>query len=141
MRSVAHLDADSGAKGTGTGVERFGEQSVRAVGHLRGVPAVYPSVGAGRGRADYLAGQAVRAAEEPELHAGGIGSGGVQGGGCARNRRPVGGDEDRRGRRCVLLTVMLTPALKALALALNASETRVYEPLGTVVVFQLYTHP
>ena len=56
-----------GAKGTGTGVERFGEQSVRAVGDRRGVPAVHPSVVGGSGRADHLAGVAVGAAKDPEL--------------------------------------------------------------------------
>ena len=36
---------------------------------------------------------------------------------------------------------MLTPELKALPPESKASETRMYEPLGTVVVFQLYSHP
>ena len=46
-----------------------------------------------------------------------------------------------RGGCDQLSTVMLTPALKALLPSLNASETRAYEALGTVVVFQLLTHP
>ena len=37
----------------------------------------------------------------------------------------------------VFSTVMLTGALKALVVELNASESKAYEPLGTVVVFQL----
>ncbi len=40
-----------------------------------------------------------------------------------------------------LLTEMLTPVLKLLPPALNASETRVYDALGTVIVSQLETHP
>ena len=39
------------------------------------------------------------------------------------------------------VTVMLTPGLKALPVELKASERSVYEPLGTVVVFQLKSHP
>ena len=36
---------------------------------------------------------------------------------------------------------MLTPELNALSAELKASDTKMYEPLGTVVVFQLHTHP
>ena len=36
---------------------------------------------------------------------------------------------------------MLTPELNALPPGPKASDTRVYEPLGTVVLFQLHTHP
>lgn len=39
------------------------------------------------------------------------------------------------------LTVRLTPELNALPLELKASDKRAYEPLGTVVVFQLHNHP
>ena len=39
------------------------------------------------------------------------------------------------------LTVILTPELKALPPELKASDNRAYEPLGTVVVFQLHNHP
>ena len=39
------------------------------------------------------------------------------------------------------LTVMLTPELNVLPAELKASDTRAYEPLGTVVVFQLHNHP
>ena len=40
-----------------------------------------------------------------------------------------------------LLTVMLTPELNALPPAPKASDTKMYEPLGTVVVFQPHNHP
>ena len=40
-----------------------------------------------------------------------------------------------------LFTVTLTPELNVLPPAPKASDTRAYEPLGTVVVFQLHTHP
>ena len=39
------------------------------------------------------------------------------------------------------LTVMLTPGLNAPPAELKASDTKTYEPLGTVVVFQLHNHP
>ena len=40
-----------------------------------------------------------------------------------------------------LWTVILTPELNALPPELKASDNRAYEPLGTVVVFQLHNHP
>jgi hypothetical protein len=40
-----------------------------------------------------------------------------------------------------LLTVIPTPELNALPPELKASDKRAYEPLGTVVVFQLHNHP
>ena len=41
-----------------------------------------------------------------------------------------------------LLTVMRTPELlNALPAELKASDNNVYEPSGTVVVFQAHTHP
>jgi hypothetical protein len=45
------------------------------------------------------------------------------------------------GRAGQFLTVMLTPELYALPAELKASDTKVYEPLGTVVVFQAHNHP
>jgi hypothetical protein len=54
---------------------------------------------------------------------------------------------DERRVRCVAVrcgqfwTVMLTPGLNALPDALLASDTRTYEPLGTVLVFQAHNHP
>ena len=41
----------------------------------------------------------------------------------------------------MLFTMMLTPELNALPPELKASDTNTYEPLGTVVVFQLHNHP
>ena len=40
-----------------------------------------------------------------------------------------------------LWTEMLTPGLNALPTEFKASDTKVYEPLGTVVVSQLSSHP
>jgi hypothetical protein len=53
----------------------------------------------------------------------------------------VGGAPLIAGRAGQFLTVMLTPELNALPVELKASDTKEYEPLGTVVVFQLHTHP
>src|ERR1700733_11210086 len=46
-----------------------------------------------------------------------------------------------RKRSGQLWMVMLTPELYALPTELKASDNKVYEPLGTVVVFQLSSHP
>ena len=40
-----------------------------------------------------------------------------------------------------LCTVMPTPGLHALAAELEASDTKTYEPLGTLALFQLHNHP
>ena len=40
-----------------------------------------------------------------------------------------------------LSTVILTPELNVVPPAPMASDNKVYEPLGTVAVFQLHTHP
>ena len=45
------------------------------------------------------------------------------------------------GRAGQFLTVILTPELAVLPTELEARDTKVYEPLGTVVVFQLHNHP
>ena len=42
---------------------------------------------------------------------------------------------------CQLLTVMLTPELSVVPAELEASADKMYEPLGTFVVFQLHTYP
>ena len=44
-------------------------------------------------------------------------------------------------RHVGLLTVTSTPELKPLPNELEASDTKMYEPLGTVVVFQAHNHP
>ena len=46
-----------------------------------------------------------------------------------------------RGRCGQFLTVILTPELVAVPPGPEACDNRLYEPLGTVVVFQLHTHP
>ena len=40
-----------------------------------------------------------------------------------------------------LLTVTLTPGLNALPVEFKASDTKTYEPLGIVAVFQLHSQP
>ena len=58
---------------------------------------------------------------------------------------PIRGESrlDRKvgGRSNQFLTMMLTPELKMLPSELKASDTRMYEPLGTVVVFHAHSHP
>ena len=41
----------------------------------------------------------------------------------------------------LFVTVILTAELNALPPAPKASDNKEYEPLGTVVVFQLHNHP
>ena len=48
---------------------------------------------------------------------------------------------EKRRQSGQFLTVILTPELKALPTELKASDTKAYEALGTVVVFQLENHP
>ena len=45
--------------------------------------------------------------------------------------------QDQEGHAVSYGRLMLTPGLNALPTQLKASDTKVYEPLGTVVVFQL----
>jgi hypothetical protein len=81
---------------------------------------------------------AVDATEEPELDAGGV---------RGEISRYVDPDSVAlfEGMRTLvvggLLTVMLTPELNALPAELKASDTKTYEPLGTVVEFQSHNHP
>ena len=98
----------------------------------------YPKIGR-RSRTEYRAVKAVDAAEQLELDAGGVRGRGIKQGRSGQ-RRPIGGDDHARrwGR---IIDGDIDARAQVLPAELEATDDKMYEPLGTFVVFQLHNHP